>query len=182
MKALVLTLLVAVLIASILAALFTDDEPASLGHGATPKAAAPFNATANPSPSEQGLWMNFELIRATRLPKRAKPRTPNPRRGEYRAASAGAIPDLIRSVFGRFGANVAEQAVRVAGCESHFDPTVVNASGHTGLFQLSSRYHQGRAARLGYSWAQMREALPNITVAADLYGETHSWQAWTCKP
>lgn len=110
-----------------------------------------------------------------------KPRARSAPRQGYRAASVGSVPDLIRRVFARFGPDVAEQAVRVAWCESHHDPAVVNSSGHTGLFQISPRYHQARAQRLGFSWAQMREAEPNALVAADLYGETHSWRAWTCR-
>ena len=99
-----------------------------------------------------------------------------------RPAPAGSIPDLIRRVFARFGPNVAEQAVRVSGCETGhtYNPAVVNSSGHTGLFQLSPRWHTARAQRLGFSWAQMREAEPNALVAADLYAE-QGWRPWTCR-
>lgn len=94
----------------------------------------------------------------------------------------GEIVDIIRSAFARFGPDVAEQAVRVSRCETGgtFNPAVVNGSGHTGLFQLSPRWHTARAQRLGFSWAQMREALPNALVAADLYGE-QKWGPWTCR-
>lgn len=99
-----------------------------------------------------------------------------------RPAPAGDIPAAIRAGFARFGPAVAEQAVRVSSCETGgtFDPTVVNASGHTGLFQISRRYHEARVNRLGFTWDQMREAWPNITVAADLYAE-QGWRPWTCR-
>lgn len=89
---------------------------------------------------------------------------------------------VIRDVFSRFGPDVAEQAVRVSGCETGgtYNPAVVNSSGHTGLFQLSPRYHTARAARLGFTWEQMREARPNALVAADLFAE-QGWGPWTCR-
>lgn len=97
-------------------------------------------------------------------------------------ASAGEAVAVIRDVFARFGAVVVEQAVRVSGCETGgtYNPAVVNSSGHTGLFQLSPRYHTARASRLGFTWAQMREARPNALVAADLYAES-GWGPWTCR-
>lgn len=97
-------------------------------------------------------------------------------------ASAAEAVAVIRDVFSRFGTAIAEQAVRVSSCETGgtFDPTVVNSSGHTGLFQLAPRYHTARAARLGFSWPQMREARPNALVAADLFAEQH-WGPWTCR-
>lgn len=98
------------------------------------------------------------------------------------AAVTGDIPNLIRQGFARFGQAVAEQAVRVSGCETGrtYDPAVVNSSGHTGLFQLSPRYHTARAQKLGFTWDQMRQAVPNIAVAADLYAE-QGWRPWTCR-
>lgn len=104
-----------------------------------------------------------------------------------RAAPVGELQDLIRTGFARFGAAVAEEAVRVAGCEStgdetgqHLDPAAVNGQ-HAGLFQLSRTYHEDRAIRLGFTWDQMFEAQPNITVAADLFAEKGRWSpTWTC--
>lgn len=96
-------------------------------------------------------------------------------------AASGSVPDLIRQGFAEFGPAVAEQAVRVAGCETGqtFDPGATNGA-HRGLFQISGTYHRERVARLGFTWDQMYEAGPNITVAADLYAE-QGWQPWTCR-
>jgi hypothetical protein len=80
----------------------------------------------------------------------------------------------IHEAFGPAGA----AAVAVARCESSMDPTAANGP-HAGLFQLSATWHQGRAARLGYAWSQMYQAVPNITVAYDLYSE-QGWTPWTC--
>lgn len=105
--------------------------------------------------------------------------------GRPRAASVaatGAIPDLIRAVFSQFGPDVAEQAVRVFGCETGgtYDPAARNGN-HVGLAQISARWHRERIARLGYTIDQLTDPLVNLHVAADLYAE-QQWRPWTCKP
>lgn len=99
---------------------------------------------------------------------------------------AGELQDEIRAGFARFGPEIAEQAVHVAGCEStgdetgeHLDPAAINGD-HSGLFQLARRYHEDRARRLGFTWDQMLQPGPNIAVAADLFAE-HQWGPWTCR-
>jgi hypothetical protein len=114
---------------------------------------------------------------------------PSKQRTTMRAASAapvGVLQDKIRAGFARFGPHVAEQAIRVAGCEStgdetgqHLDERAVNGQ-HAGLFQLSRTYHEERARRLGFDWPRMFEAEPNITVAVDLFAE-QQWRPWTCR-
>lgn len=96
------------------------------------------------------------------------------------------VADIIRSAFARFGPEVAEEAVRVAGCESTGDasgqrlnPAAMNGA-HYGLFQVSRTYHDARVRRLGFTWEQMTEAGPNAVVAADLYGEQR-WGPWECR-
>lgn len=101
--------------------------------------------------------------------------------------AVGALQDMIRAGFARFGPAVAEQAVHVAGCEStgdptgaHLDPEATNGA-HAGLFQLSKTYHEERARRLGFTWQQMWDAWANITVAADLFAEKMRWApTWSC--
>lgn len=91
--------------------------------------------------------------------------------------AVGAVPDLIRATFARFGSLVAEQAVRVAKCESGFSPTA-RLGPNVGVFQLNGSFHRARAARLGFTWEQMTQAGPNIAVAADLYGDS-GWGPWS---
>ncbi len=95
-------------------------------------------------------------------------------------ATGCSVEDQIRFYFGNRGASTSDQerAVRVARCESGLQPTARNGQ-FTGLFQLGRGYHEGRAARLGYSWDQMWEAGPNIQVAADLWAEA-GWGPWSC--
>lgn len=87
---------------------------------------------------------------------------------------------VIRAGFARFGPEVAEEAVRVAKCESGLNPRAANGQ-HAGLMQISRTYHAARVARLGFTWAQMFEAGPNVAVAADIYRESGGWGPWTCR-
>jgi hypothetical protein len=76
-------------------------------------------------------------------------------------------PTSIRVAFAGTGA--AERMVRIAWRESRWNPQAKNRhSSAVGCLQLL-RIHAGRAHRLGYSWADMREAWPNARVARDLY-------------
>ena len=90
-------------------------------------------------------------------------------------ATVASVETAIRTAFGPAG----NKAVAVARCESRLIPTARNGV-HAGLFQLSRHWHEGRARRLGFAWAQMYEAGPNIAVALDLYREA-GWSPWTCR-
>lgn len=88
---------------------------------------------------------------------------------------------IVREVFGRFGPVVADEAVRVASCETGgtFDPNATNGQ-HLGLFQISRAYHADRVQRMGYLWAQLADPEVNALVAADIYAES-GWGPWTCR-
>lgn len=137
--------------------------------------------TAPPYVLESSMFTTTTTARARTAPIQRKPvhvaAATRPVVGGHDEAIAA-----IRQAFARFGEQVVQQAVNVSGCETGgtYNPAVVNSSGHTGLFQLSPRYHTARAARLGFTWDRMREALPNALVAADLFGESR-WGPWTCR-
>lgn len=110
---------------------------------------------------------------------------------KVRAASAspavGPIPDIVRSAFARFGATVAEQAIRVASCEStgdvtgqHFDPGATGSQGEVGLMQIHPKYHSARAAKFGWTMHDLYDPAKNVVVAADLFAEK-GWGPWTCR-
>lgn len=91
------------------------------------------------------------------------------------------VGDVEAAIAQAFGPELYPAALRVARCESSLDPTA-RTGDHVGLFQLSTRYHAHRAAKFGYTWAQVAtEAYPNAVVAADLQRE-QGWRPWTCKP
>lgn len=99
----------------------------------------------------------------------------------------GDLHDAIRRGFAPFGPAVAEQAVRVAGCESTGDrtgsrlnPNAVGSQGEIGLFQLHPRYQSGRAAKFGWTMNDLFDPAKNIAVAVDLYSES-GWRQWSCR-
>lgn len=60
-------------------------------------------------------------------------------------------------------------ALNVAWCESSMNPEARNGS-HYGLYQLAKRFHESKAADLGYTWSEVAtEARPNAEVALQLY-------------
>ena len=91
-------------------------------------------------------------------------------------AQNGQTPELIKKYWGADDS----QALRVARCESNYDPHARNGS-HYGVFQLSRKYHEARARNLGYSWDDMWDAGKNTRVAYDLYKDSE-WGPWVCKP
>ena len=90
--------------------------------------------------------------------------------------------EIIHIWFDRYGASQADKqdAVDVARCESSLNERARNGD-YWGLFQLSRRYHEGRARSLGYNWDAMLQAGPNSHVAASLWSE-QGWGPWACRP
>lgn len=88
----------------------------------------------------------------------------------------GSIPALIRSVFGGYAAS----ALRVASCESGFNPNAYNGiEGATGVFQFLYGTWLGTPYR-NYSrtngWA-------NVEAAWYVFArDGHTWREWQCQP
>lgn len=89
----------------------------------------------------------------------------------------GDIEWLIRQTF----PETPEKAVRIARCESRFDPTAVSPDGaNWGVMQVNV-VHKGLAAAMGYSWGQMLQVLPNLAVARAVYDRAGGWGPWSCR-
>ena len=80
-------------------------------------------------------------------------------------------------------------ALRVADCESGFEPTAYNSySGASGVFQHLIRYWPGRVAGLTKHVGPLRvnpgasvfNARANIIVAARMVGPSGDWSDWSC--
>lgn len=96
--------------------------------------------------------------------------------------SDAAMVALIRSVFGRAGPRVADQAVRVSHCETAgtFDPTIRNPrSSASGLFQfLDGTWRRWGDAR----WPRAYLAPPDVQVeAAFRLWSARGWAPWVCR-
>lgn len=89
----------------------------------------------------------------------------------------------VRALVGRhFAAEDVNQAVRVAWCESRFDPEAVNLrTGAVGLFQHLPRYWPERAAQAGYPGADPTD--PEASTAAAAWEVYHGagWDVFACR-
>lgn len=89
----------------------------------------------------------------------------------------------VRALVSRFfqPADVTK-AVRIAWCESSFNPRAVNpSSGASGLFQHLPGYWEERSTAAGYPGADIFDPEANVAVAAWLVYEKGGWSHWTCK-
>ena len=95
----------------------------------------------------------------------------------------GDCPALIRRVFNERGLGYqAEAAVRVAACESGFNPRAYNpSSGASGLFQHLSSLFPARAAGAGAPGASPFDPYVNTVAAANMVAAS-GWSAWVCRP
>lgn len=90
------------------------------------------------------------------------------------------IEKIIRDAAARWGANP-EQLLRVAWCESRFDPNAYNPShGDSGLFQFIPGTWRANSPRAGYPGASPFDPVANANTAAMMFANDQAWQ-WTCK-
>ncbi|MEA2645535.1 MAG: trimeric autotransporter adhesin, partial [Chloroflexota bacterium] len=89
-------------------------------------------------------------------------------------AYSGSIPDIIRAAAAKWGANP-DQLLRVANCESHFNPRAYNSSsGASGLFQFKPSTY---AAHGGTNiWDPVEQS----DIAAKMFSQGLARQ-WGCK-
>ena len=84
------------------------------------------------------------------------------------------IPEMIKAVFG----SRAGEALRVARCESRYDPNARNGS-YVGVFQIHRRTHAWRIEKVGGK--DLYDPLTNVRVAHALMKDK-GWGPWTCSP
>ncbi len=89
---------------------------------------------------------------------------------------SGSVPDLIRSVFASGGQAAIDWALRVAKCESGFNPNAYNAgSGASGVFQFLPSTWRGSP----YASSSPFDAEANVRAALWLYQRSGPTQ-WSC--
>lgn len=96
-----------------------------------------------------------------------------------RPLSAAAIRDIVARYFRPEDVN---RAVRIAWCESTFNPGSVNpSSGASGLFQHLRHLWAKRSASAGFAGADIFDPEANTAVAAWLLYEGGGWGHWVCR-
>lgn len=90
------------------------------------------------------------------------------------------VRDLIEQFFQPEDVN---RAIRIAWCESSFNPRSVNpVTGASGLFQHDPATWGERSAAAGYPGADVLDAEANVAVAAwMLYELPGGWAQWECQ-
>jgi len=90
------------------------------------------------------------------------------------------IEAIIRAAALTWDADV-DQLLRVAWCESRYNPSAYNASSSTsGLFQFKPGTWAANSVRAGYGGASVFDAVANANVAAYMFASGQARQ-WACK-
>ena len=89
------------------------------------------------------------------------------------------IEAIIREAAVHQGAD-AEQLLRVAWCESRFNPGAYNASGASGLFQFMPRTWASNSFNAGYGGASPFDPVASANVAAWMFARG-SANLWSCR-
>jgi soluble lytic murein transglycosylase-like protein len=96
------------------------------------------------------------------------PATPRP--------STASVQDLIRQAFGPQGQAAVDWGLRVAACESGYNPNAYNPDGASGVFQFMPGTFRGTP----YGSQNIFDAAANVYAAA-WYFQQHGGGAWSCK-
>ncbi len=100
--------------------------------------------------------------------------------GTKPAPAPADIESVIRAAAATWGADP-NQLLRVAWCESRYNPYAVNArSGAAGLFQFMPATWAANSVRAGYGGASVFDAVANANTAAYMFSLGQAYQ-WTCK-
>lgn len=90
------------------------------------------------------------------------------------------IEQIIRDAATKYGAD-AGQLLRVAYCESHYDPNAYNATlGASGLFQIIPGTWAANSPRAGFAGASVFDPVANASTAAWMFAHGQAGQ-WVCK-
>lgn len=159
---------------------------AGIGHNAGAVSALTFLYLAEeplpPAPDpDSGLTQALE-IRRYLAPATTAPGPQTTASGTYvrsKYLSESQVRELVARYFHPEDVN---RALRIAWCESSFNPNNINpTSGAGGLFQHLPRFWGERSAAAGFPGADILDPEANVAVAAWLlYEFPGGWSHWTC--
>jgi len=90
--------------------------------------------------------------------------------------SSGFVQDLIRQAFAGQGQTAVDWGLRVAACESGYNPNAYNPDGASGVFQFMPGTFRGTP----YGSQNIFDATANVDAAA-WYFQRYGGGAWSCK-
>lgn len=117
-----------------------------------------------------------DLLASERL---AEPVTEVRRIGTRTPTASSEIEAIIRDAAAAQGAD-AEQLLRVAYCESRFNPGAYNSSGASGLFQFMPSTWAANSVRAGFAGASVFDPVASANVAAWMFQRGQAFQ-WVCR-
>jgi uncharacterized protein YabE (DUF348 family) len=109
----------------------------------------------------------------------AAPATELRRVGTRIPPGSSEIEQIIRDAATAQGAD-ADQLLRVAYCESRYNPGAYNASGASGLFQFLPSTWAANSVRAGFGGASVWDPVASANVAAYMFRSGQAGQ-WVCK-
>ena len=109
----------------------------------------------------------------------AAPATELRRVGTRIPPGSSEIEEIIRDAAAAQGAD-ADQLLRVAYCESRYNPGAYNASGASGLFQFLPSTWAANSVRAGFAGASVWDPVASANVAAYMFARGQAAQ-WVCR-
>jgi len=166
------------------------EEPIAFAVKTVSDATLPYGRTAVATPGVPGIAQNtYSVLTADGVEESRTllvsvelraPVTEVRRVGTLVPAPAGDIQGIIRTAAARWGADES-QLLRVAYCESRYNPNAFNASsGASGLFQFLATTWAANSVRAGYAGASVFDPVANANTAAYMFANGQARQ-WQCK-
>ena len=127
--------------------------------------------TADGLEESRTLLVSVQVVAPVTEVRRVGTRSPTP---------SGDIEGIIRAAATRWGADET-QLLRVAYCESRYNPNAYNASsGASGVFQFLATTWAPNSVRAGYAGASVFDPVANVNTAAYMFANQQARQ-WQCK-
>jgi hypothetical protein len=129
--------------------------------------------------SQQSLAKEDPVIQAQPTPEEIWQKKVNPENSEYIEWTVDDLKANIEKRCEYYGCN-STQLIRVAWCESKFDPDVVGAGKYHGLFQFYTPTFLANSKRVGISKPNIYNPYQQIEVATYMFANGQARQ-WGCK-
>lgn len=179
-------MILGIIVAALPTALAPEPEPRVTA--AASSEAALFPVFVLPTAATTAAPPTTQYQRAITTPT-APPKAPQPVQApsapKTPTAPSGGAQDVIRQVFAPYGQAAVDTALRVAWCESKYNPGALSASGtYAGLFQIGKPWADEFASVTGQPYYDGRfDAIANARFAAWLAYEASGggWGHWSCR-